>query len=107
MRLTKTLYFIEEEKTITGYSSIGQPQYETVTTFVPFKGEVEPYSAKLAETNYGLFVEVTNRFFCKPNSNITFHKCIRYDEENYYVTEYLKYDKHFEVLMQKGEPSIE
>jgi hypothetical protein len=101
MRLPKTLYFIEEEKTIVGHDSLGRPIYDTVTTYDPFKGEVEPFSAKLAETQYGLFVEVTNRVFCLPNSKIKIQAPVRYNDEEYIITEYLPYDKHFEVLIKR------
>lgn len=104
MRLPKTFYTIHETKgELLGHDHFGRPVYgEPSTEYREFKGELEPYSSKLAETNYGLFVQVTNRLFCEPNPNIFLTSKVLYEEEVYTVTEYLTYDKHFEVLIKKG-----
>ncbi|KHF40706.1 hypothetical protein [Halalkalibacter okhensis] len=104
MRLTKTLYIVTEEQgEIIDYEQFGRPIYgdpEQIKS--PFKGEVEPYSNTLAERTYGVFVEVTNRVFCKPNKNLKILSDVEYLKEPYKVTEIMKYDKHFEVLIRKG-----
>ncbi|ARK30772.1 hypothetical protein [Halalkalibacter krulwichiae] len=104
MRLTKTLYIVTEENgQVIDYDPFGRPIYgdpETIKS--PFKGEVEPYSNTLAERTYGVFVEVTNRVFCKPNEDLKILSDIEYLEESYKVTEIMKYDKHYEVLIRKG-----
>jgi hypothetical protein len=104
MRLTKTLYIVTEEQgEIIGYTSIGQPIYDdTQIVKTPFKGDVEPYSNTLAEHTYGVYVECTNRVFCKPNDKLKILSDIEYQEEPYKVTEIMKYDKHYEVLIRKG-----
>ncbi|MGD6831432.1 hypothetical protein ACQCT5_04685 [Sutcliffiella halmapala] len=103
MRLPKTFYTIHETRgEILGYDDFGRPYYQTEITYKPFKGESEPYSSKKAETNYGLFVDVSQRVFCRPNPDILIGAEIRYDDEVYTVNECLKYDKHFEVLIKKG-----
>lgn len=104
MRLTKTLYTIHEtEGELIGYDPFGRPVYgDSQIEYRPFRGELEPYSSKLAETTYGLFVQVTNRLFCYPNSNILVGVKIRFNNEDYEVRECLRYDKHFEVLIRKG-----
>ncbi|WP_404443438.1 hypothetical protein LG307_14765 [Sutcliffiella horikoshii] len=104
MRTPKTFYTIHEtEGELLGHDHLGRPVYGDPTTeYRKFKGELEPYSSKLAETNYGLFVQVTNRLFCEPNPNILTTSQILYKDEIYTVTDYLQYDKHFEVLIKKG-----
>ncbi|WBL16374.1 hypothetical protein [Sutcliffiella sp. NC1] len=104
MKLTKTLYTIHEtEGELIGYDPLGRPVYSPPSIdYRAFKGELEPYSSKLAETTYGLIVQVTNRVFCYPNENILIGVKIRYNNEEYTVTECLRYDKHYEVLIRKG-----
>lgn len=113
MRLTKTLYIIQEgEPVYLGDDWRGVPIYgDAPIVYNPFKGEIEPFSSELAKTRLGLFVDVTNRLFCKPNSGITIGTQIAYNDQNvdnfgdyerYTVTECLRYDKHYEVLVKKG-----
>lgn len=103
MRLTKTLYIVTEEETdeIKGYDSLGRPIYKVVTTKTPFKGEVEPYSSGLAGYRYGVSINVTNRVFCFPNEDIQLGTTVEYQDERYEVTENMKYDRHYEVLINK------
>ncbi|MDX5474510.1 MAG: hypothetical protein LPK00_03135 [Bacillaceae bacterium] len=104
MRLTKTLYTIHEtEGELIGYDPFGRPKYsEPFIEFKVFKGEREPYSSNLAEKTYGIFVEVTDRLFCKPNPNIIADAKILYNEETYRVMKPpFEFEKHIEVLIKK------
>jgi hypothetical protein len=103
MRLTKTLYIVEKVKSDTpvGYDSFGRPIYSYSTVKTPFSAEAEPYSARLAETKYGVFVDVSNRIFCNPNEKIKVKASIEYNGQLFEVTECMQYDNHYEVLMKK------
>ena len=103
MRLTKTLYIINKalSDTPNGTDEMGRPVYGEDSTITAFLGEVEPFSNKLAETRYGLFVDVTNRVFCLPNELIKLNCDIEYNGQNFIVTECMQYDRHFEVLLKK------
>ncbi|WP_158735149.1 hypothetical protein [Alteribacillus sp. YIM 98480] len=105
MRLTKDFYIVEEiEGEIVDYDELDRPIYaETDYEYRHFLGELEPYSAQLAEHNYGLYIEVTHRVFCEPNERIKIGETITYEDEKYHVTECLRYDKHYEVMLKKGD----
>lgn len=103
MRLTKTLYIIEEiesDKPI-GYDQLGRPIYGVSTIKTSFLGEVEAYSSRLAETRYGVTIDVTNRVFCYPNEKLILGGSIEYKGNSYEITECMQYDNHYEVLMKK------
>lgn len=103
MRLTKTVYFLEEDgERLVGYDWLNEPIYETVYTKVAILCEIEPYSSKLAENRYGIIADVQYRLFMKPDSRLKMGEKIEYQNENYTITGIMKYDKHFEVLMKKG-----
>lgn len=102
MRLNKKLYILTViEDAIIGHEPWGEPIYGTKEELSPFRGEVEPYSSGLSQNRYGVSVEVTNRLFCKPHNDIVLGASIRYQNEDYLVTEVMKYDRHYEVLMKK------
>jgi hypothetical protein len=103
MRLPKTLYIVEmiQSEEPTSIDPFGQAIYGEIPEKTPLLGEVEPYSSKLAETQYGVFAEVHNRLYCYPNPNIKFHTLIEYEDELYKVVECMKYDRHYEVLLKK------
>jgi hypothetical protein len=107
MRLTKTLYILEkvQSETPTGTDQFGREEYGFIPKRTPFLGEVEPFSNKLAETNYGLFVECTHRLFCLPNETIKVKTMIEYKGEEFQVTDCLPYDGHFEVLIKREKTS--
>ncbi|WP_407268959.1 hypothetical protein [Radiobacillus sp. PE A8.2] len=108
MRLTKKMYFIEEgEREIIDYDALLNPIYgdAPATEYIPLPCEIEPYSNELATTRYGVFVDATNRLFCEPNNRISLNIEIT-DQPNgegnvFVVTENMKYDKHYEVLIKK------
>lgn len=104
MRLTKTLYIVTEEESTEpiGYDSLGRPIYGTTIVKTSFDGEVEPFSSQLASTNYGLTANVTNRVFCLPNDSLVLNQHIEYNGEDYTLTGLLKYDRHYEVLIDLG-----
>jgi hypothetical protein len=103
MRLTKTLYIVEEIESDEpiGYDSVGRPVYGYETVKSSFLGEVEPYSARLAETTYGVTVDVSNRVFCEPHEKLKLGASVEYKNSQYEVTECMEYDKHYEVLLKK------
>lgn len=103
MRLTKTLYIISktESDTPNGTDEFGRDKYDPIEIKTSFLGEVEQFSNRLAETNYGVFVDVTNRVFCEPNDLIKINGEIEYDNQNFIVTECMKYDRHYELLLKK------
>lgn len=103
MRLTKTLYILDkvQSETPTGTDEFGREEYGFIDTKIPFLGEVEPFSNRLAETSYGLFVDCTNRLFCEPNVKIKLKTFIEYNGQEFEITECMEYDRHFEVLMKK------
>ncbi|WP_226087481.1 hypothetical protein [Mesobacillus sp. S13] len=103
MRLTKTLYVINktESDEPSSIDEFGRGKYDLIETKTPLLGEVEPFSNRLAETRYGVFVDVTNRAFCMPNDLIKINGEIEYDNQNFIVTECMKYDRHYEVLLKK------
>ncbi|WP_027725431.1 hypothetical protein [Tuberibacillus calidus] len=104
MRLTKTLYIVEEIESDEpiGYDSLGRPVYGTTTVKTPFMGEVEPYSSELTHTRYGLVANVTHRVFCLPNDKLKLNQHIEWQDKDYTLTGLLKYDRHFEVLINEG-----
>lgn len=103
MRLTKTLYIIEtgQSDIPIGVDEFDRPVYGDIATKTTFLGEIQPYSNRLAETNYGIIVDVSHRLFCYPNEKIKVKSFIEYNGLKYQVTEYMEYDNHFEVLMKK------
>ncbi|WML44086.1 hypothetical protein [Neobacillus sp. PS3-40] len=103
MRLTKTLYILEKILSTTprGTDEYGRAEYENVPIYTAFQGEVEPFSNRLAETNYGLFVDCTNRLFCEPNAKIKVKSLIEYNGQEFEIIECMEYDNHSEVLMKK------
>lgn len=106
MRLNKKLYlFVPGEETYIGDDWRGAPIYETTDDqLLPIRCEIEPYSSKLTEQNYGLFVEVTNRIFTKPDKRLKINEILVDDEDKTYkITEILKYDRHYEVLINRGD----
>jgi hypothetical protein len=107
MRLTKTLYFLDkvQSETPTGVDQFGREEYGFITDRIPFLGEVEPFSNRLAETNYGLFVECTHRIFCEPHSLIRLKALIEYNGEEFEVNECLSYGRHLEVLIKRVKTS--
>jgi hypothetical protein len=102
MRLTKTLYIVETKQsdTPTGVDQFGRPTFETIVK-TPFFAEVEPYSSGLAEQVYGVFVDVTNRVFCTPNSKIKIKSIIEYINDKFEVTLLMQFDNHYELLIKK------
>lgn len=103
MRLPKIIYIIEEiQGELVGFDQLGRPIYGEPTILkTPISSEVEPFSSKLAETRYGVFVDVTNRVFCKPHEKIVLNQEIEFENEDYRITEVMKYDRHYEVLIKK------
>jgi len=103
MRLTKTIYAIEEvEGEIIGYDDFGRPIYgDSTIVRTPIECEVEPYSNELAKTRYGVFVDATQRVFCKPNEKVLLTASMEYENEEYQVAEYMDYGRHYEVLIKK------
>lgn len=101
MRTPKTIYIIHEERKIVDYDAYDRPIYDVVKTYHPIKCDVEPFSNKLAETSYGIFVEATNRVFSKPNELIKLGESVQYGNGLYEVTEIIRYDKHYETLLKK------
>lgn len=98
MRLTKILYFynfLDGE-----VDRWGTPTKRKVKGDY-FRGEVEPYSSKLAENTYGVFVTVTDRVFCKPDPRIKVNVELNYRNINYRITEVMDYGKHYEVLIER------
>lgn len=104
MRLTKTIYLIEDETPVIDYDPLGNPIYgDSIVTYLPVDCEIEPYSSELARTRLGLHAEVTHRAFTRPDDRLELNVPVRYDDEdNYTITELLKYDKHYEVLINRG-----
>ncbi|MEH7416067.1 hypothetical protein V7266_12360 [Neobacillus drentensis] len=103
MRLTKTLYIVEniQSDTPSGVDEFDRPIYEDVPRKTPFLAEVEPFSSRLAESQYGVSVEVSNRVFCLPNDKIRIQSIIEYNGLEFEVTEMTTYDNHYEVLIKK------
>lgn len=103
MRLSKTLYIVEnvQSSAPTGTDEYGREEYGYVPIYTSFQGEVEPFSNRLAETNYGLFVDCTNRLFCDPNLKIKVKSLIEYNGQQFEVTDCMEYDNHYEVLIKK------
>ncbi|WP_117161438.1 hypothetical protein [Paraliobacillus sp. X-1268] len=105
MRLTKMMYVIDESETeIIDWTPLGQPIYgDMVILYHPIPCEIEPFSAGLAEYRYGVFADITHRAFTEPSDYLTLLESVRYDgEDNYKITQVMRYDKHFEVLIKKG-----
>ena len=103
MRLTKTVYFFEEDgEVLVGYDWLNEPIYEKTYKKTSIECEIEPYSSKLAENTYGIIADVQYRLFMKPDERLKMGETIEYQNENYTITGIMKYDKHFEVLMKKG-----
>ncbi|UOQ47740.1 hypothetical protein MUN88_17050 [Gracilibacillus caseinilyticus] len=105
MRLTKTMYVIDKsEREVIDLDPLGNPIYgEGEIIYHPIRCEIEPYSSELARTRLGLTVDVTHRAFCYPNDLLKLNVPIKYDGSgNYKITELLRYDKHYEVLIKKG-----
>lgn len=108
MRLTKTLFTIEvtqdylrDENGDIIRDQDGRPVFGETETRTPFLGEIQPYSARLAETTYGVMVDVQNRVFCYPNEKLTLGTSIEYKGKKFEVTECMDYETHYEVLMKK------
>lgn len=98
------MYIIEEDHSeIIDYDRNGNPIYgDIIYIYHPINCEIEPYSSELAQSRLGLFAEVTHRAFCYPDNRLTLNTPIRYDgEDRYRITELLRYDKHYEVLIKK------
>lgn len=100
MRLRKKIYVIHEEKTIVDYNELGRPIYDIVKTYHPIRCEVEPFSNKLAETTYGVFVDATNRVFSNPSELLQLKEPVKYGDKLYKITEIIRYDKHYETLLK-------
>ena len=101
MRLNKTMDIVTEEKKIIDYDPLGTPIYETVKTHHPIKCNIEPFSSSLAEKSYGVFVDATNRVFSKPHDLIKLDATVSHSAKLFKVTEIIRYDKHFETLLQE------
>lgn len=99
MRLTKIIELIKEERKIVDYDRLGNPIYETVKTYTPVKCEVEPFGSELSEKSYGVFVKATHRAFSEPNDLLQLDELVRYDSEIYEITKIVKYDKHYETML--------
>lgn len=100
MRLTKTAYLFGDKGEYLGRDSHGRPIYGDPKPDIPFKMEIEPFSPKLAETQYGVFVEVRYRLFTYPDSRLKLNKEFVFKETIYKITQIMDYEKHFEVLVK-------
>jgi hypothetical protein len=104
MRLTKTVYLlVEGGKQIVDYNDFGEPIYETVFKRLPIRCEIELYSSKLAENQYGILADVKYRLFTKPDTRLKLGEKIEYRNENYTITGVMDYDRHYEVLIKKDD----
>lgn len=103
MRLTKTIYAIEEVNEIIGWDDFMRPIYgDEETIYHPIPCEIEPYSGGLAQHRYGVFADITHRAFTRPNDLLKLTALVRYDGEDIYkIIEIMKYDKHYELLIKK------
>lgn len=106
MRLTKTLYFLIENKRFIGNDPrTGKPIYEIKVSKEAFRAEVEPYSQMLALNRYGVSVDITNRVFCNFNDRLNVESMtdfvIEYNNKKYEVKEIITYDKHCELLIKR------
>lgn len=99
MKTTKKIYVIHEEKEIVDYDELGNPVYEKVKTYKPIDCQVEPFSSKLAEESYGVFIDATQRVFSRPNDLIKLDEQVEYNDTAYKVTEIIRFDKHFETML--------
>jgi len=100
MRLRKTIEVITYEEKLTGFDELGRPIYEKIKTYHPIKCEIEPFSSKLAETSYGVFIEATNRIFSRPTELLKLKDEIKYNNHLYEITQIVKYDKHYETMIK-------
>lgn len=98
MRLTKTAYILSEGEII-GYNAFDEPIFGEATTD-PFFMEWEPFSTKLAESSYGVTVDVQYRMFTYPNEKLKINQDIVYQNKKYKITEVKDFDKHYEVLVR-------
>lgn len=101
MRTPKKIYVIHEKKEIIDYDAYGNPIYDVVKTYTPIECDIEPFSNKLAETTYGVFVDTTHRVFTKSNKLLELDGSVKYDGGLYEITQIIKYDKHHETMLNK------
>lgn len=101
MKLTKTAYLFSGGGEIIGYDRDGRPIFSKPSPNIPFEMEWEPYGYKLAETQYGVFVEdIKFRMFTKPDERLILNTEFVYKHKVYSVREVLPYDKHYEILVR-------
>lgn len=97
MRLPKTVQIVTYDKT---YDELGIESGVTETVIDKFQADVQPFSSTLAEKQYGTTVKVTNRMFCKPNSNLNLGCTVKCNSIKYKVNSLLDFEKHLEVLLE-------
>lgn len=66
-----------------------------------FKCDIQPYSSKQAEKDYGYSVECTRRMFCDIIPEIIESCLIEYNGEYYKVVETPWDDGYYEILLDK------